>query len=425
MQTSGKFAWAGELSPQRNTRTVQAIRAAEPAVVNIEGNKPASSVTGASSDRQQVNGMGAGVIIDSRGFILTNQHVIQDVGRIEVTLSSGRQYVGRLISRHAETDLALVKIDAGRQLPVINCGTSSDLMRGEPVIAIGNPFGYHHTVTEGIISALHRDIPVNGVEDYPDLIQTDASINPGNSGGPLLNADGDMIGINAAVRIGAQGIGFAIPVDKALDVAADMIARYRRSVGVDTLNVRTKYEDGESRLVVLSSREDDIRRGDVIKKIEDRTVSNRLDFELAMVGRRPGSKLNIEIERSGEDLVASLPLTRGSSQTNVKLASTSSLSKSVYSTLGVQLEVANPQAVNRVDSSYKGGLVVRSVRNGSPADQAQIRTGDILVGLLEWQTPNWEDLDWVMKSTEMRTASAPKFHIIRGNDVFWGNMNVR
>ncbi|MFK7737387.1 MAG: trypsin-like peptidase domain-containing protein [Pirellulaceae bacterium] len=425
LQVSGKFASAGELSPQRNTRTVQAIRTAEPAVVNIEGNKPASSVTGASSDRQQVNGMGAGVIIDSRGFILTNQHVIQDVGRIEVTLSSGRQYVGRLIARHAETDLALVKIDAGRQLPVIECGTSSDLMRGEPVIAIGNPFGYHHTVTEGIISALHRDIPVNGVEDYPDLIQTDASINPGNSGGPLLNVHGNMIGINAAVRIGAQGIGFAIPVDKALDVAADMIARYRRSVGTESLNVRTKYNDGDSQLVVLSSRKDDIRRGDVITKIDDRTVANRLDFELAMVGRRPGSKLSVEIERSGESLVASMPLTRGSSQPKVKLASTGSLSKTVYSTLGVQLEAANPRAVSSVDSSYKGGLVVRSVRNGGPADRAQIRTGDILVGLLEWQTPNWEDLDWVMKSSEMRTASTPKFHIIRGNDVFWGNMEVR
>ena len=314
-------ALADGLSPLRNTRTVQAIRKAEPAVVNIEGNKPASSVPGSHADGQQVNGMGAGVIIDSRGYILTNQHVIQDVSRIEVTLHSGRQYVGKLIARHPETDLAMIKIDARSALPVIECGTSSDLMRGEPVIAIGNPFGYHHTVTEGIISALHRDIPVNGVQDYPDLIQTDASINPGNSGGPLLNADGFMIGINAAVRIGAQGIGFAIPVDRATEVAAEMIAQHRRSVGTSDVQVQTKFRDSKSYLAVVSTQSKTLRQGDVIKAVDGIPVSNRLHYELALIGRRSGSLVELEIQRDDQVKLATVQLT-GRSSSHVHLSST-------------------------------------------------------------------------------------------------------
>ncbi|MCA9158984.1 MAG: trypsin-like peptidase domain-containing protein, partial [Planctomycetales bacterium] len=242
------FVLADETSSVRRTNTVRAIQTAEPAVVNIEGNKPSNP---AMADSQQVNGMGAGVIIDARGYILTNQHVVQDVGRIEITLHDGTRHIGRLIARDADTDLALVKINSKTPLPVIRCGTSSDLMRGERVIAIGNPFGYHNTVTEGIVSALHRDIPVNGTQNYPDLIQTDASINPGNSGGPLLNADGEMIGINAAVRIGAQGIGFAIPVDKATEIAADMIAQHRRGSFESSVSVSTKYSEGAAYVEVV------------------------------------------------------------------------------------------------------------------------------------------------------------------------------
>ncbi|MCR9293526.1 MAG: trypsin-like peptidase domain-containing protein [bacterium] len=415
---------AGEISARRNTRTVQAIRQAEPAVVNIEGNKPSSSVTGAGSDGQQVNGMGAGIIIDSRGYILTNQHVIQDVTRIEVTLHNGRQYVGKLIARHTETDLAMIKIDARQPLPVIRCGTSSDLMLGEPVIAIGNPFGYHHTVTEGIISALHRDIPVNGVQDYPDLIQTDASINPGNSGGPLLNADGDMIGINAAVRIGAQGIGFAIPVDRAVEVAADMIAEHRRSIGSTELQVKTSYKDSLSFVTVERAQNEEIRPGDVIKSVSGIPVANRLHYELALIGHRSGSSVELEIERDKEIKLAKLTL-EDSSTPQIQLTSAGSLQSQVYNLLGLQLEPASASQVQRIDSTYKCGLKVRYIRKNSPAALAQIRSGDILVGLLDWQTPNWDDLSWILKSNEMKTASTAKFHIIRGNDVFWGTLDLR
>lgn len=422
--TSPERVSAGEPSSLRHTPTVQAIQRAEPAVVNIEGNKPASTVSGTPSDKQQVNGMGAGVIVDSRGYILTNQHVIQDVSRIEVTLHNGRQYIGKLIARHSATDLAMIKIDARQPLPTIQCGTSSDLMRGEPVIAIGNPFGYHDTVTLGIVSALHRDIPVNGVQDYPDLIQTDASINPGNSGGPLLNADGLMIGINAAVRIGAQGIGFAIPVDRALDVAADMISRYRGAVGANDVEVTTQYRDSKTYLSVVRSRNETLRPGDVITAVAGRPVANRMQYELALIGRRGGSKIDYEVQRGKEVVATNLQLNDAGSS-RVKLVSTGGAREQVYYKFGIQLEPANATQVRRVDANYEGGLRIRSVRKNSPAARASIQSGDVLVGLLEWQTPDWDDLEWIMDTQEMNTAAAPKFHIIRGNRVFYGNFKIR
>ncbi len=168
--------------------------------------------------------MGTGIIIDERGYIITNFHVVDGVNKIEVTMPDESSYVAQLISTDPKNDLAIVKIDAQKKLSVITIGTSSDLMVGETVIALGNAYGYEHTVTRGIVSALHRNVQISDTQTYDDLIQTDASINPGNSGGPLLNIDGEMIGINVAVRAGAQGIGFTIPIDKAMSVAARLMS---------------------------------------------------------------------------------------------------------------------------------------------------------------------------------------------------------
>lgn len=407
----------------RMTDTVRAIRAAEASVVNIEGNKPSGKGAG---EAQQVNGMGSGVIIDSRGYILTNQHVVQDVNRIEVTLHDGAKYIGAPIAHDPSTDLALIKIDAPRPVPVINFGTSSDLMRGEKVVAIGNPFGYQHTVTEGIISALHRDIPVNGVQQYEDLIQTDASINPGNSGGPLVNIDGDMIGLNAAVRVGAQGIGFAIPVDKALEVAAALI---HRTHGIEVpFEVRTTSREGHTELKVAKvsgNRAESVTTGDVIKRIGGQRVTNRLQYELAMLDQKAGNAIEIEYDHAGQSKIERV---EGASRltSNVSLVSARNQEQSNYAwnVLGVKLRTAEAQQVRSVDATYTGGLVIESVRKNSPAHNAKLQSGDILVGLLEWQTPNWKDLEWIFNSDEMKQSRNPKFRIIRSGGVFYGTLEL-
>src|SRR5208283_5261858 len=201
-------------------------------VVSIRGEKTVlpGPQSGGNEAPRRVNCMGTGVVIDPRGYILTNYHVVDGVREIQVTpAGSKKYYVGSIVARDAETDLAVIKITPTEKLEVISIGTSSDLMQGETVVAVGNAFGYDFTVTRGIVSALHRAVQINDAQYYDDLIQTDAPINPGNSGGPLLNIDGEMVGVNVAVRAGAQGIGFAIPIDKAVNIAATLLASSAKS----------------------------------------------------------------------------------------------------------------------------------------------------------------------------------------------------
>src|SRR5437660_12443830 len=213
----------------RRTAVVEVVERVRGAVVNIHSER---TVRGPSAEelfahappQNRVNGMGTGIIIDPRGYIITNQHVVDEVSVIRVHLSDGSTHSARVLTRDNESDLALVKIDIGRLLPTMPIGTSSDIMVGETVIAIGNAYGYEHSVTVGVVSAIGRDVTLNKEVSYKQLIQTDASINPGNSGGPLLNVYGELIGVNVAIRAGAQGIGFAIPVDTMIRVAGSMLA---------------------------------------------------------------------------------------------------------------------------------------------------------------------------------------------------------
>ncbi len=291
-------ATAHEITPERMTPVVLAVRQARTAVVSIRGQKtvlePATGDSASTTETpRQVNGMGTGTIIDERGYILTNYHVVSDVRRIEVTLDDGRSFVGDTVAFDAAADLAIVKIPAAKPLSTIHIGTSSDLMVGESVIALGNAFGYEQTVTRGIISALGRDVQVSDTQSYDDLIQTDASINPGNSGGPLLNIDGEMIGVNVAVRAGAQGIGFAIPIDNALQVAS-------RLLNVERLRGRshglvTQAETGADGPIRVSKVENaspaeklGIQPGDEIVRVGSQTVTRPIDLECAFPRSRNG-----------------------------------------------------------------------------------------------------------------------------------------
>ena len=211
---SGQSVRGQSTSSLRRSAIVRAVASTRPAIVNIHGHKTVRNAGSYNDAGQRVKGMGTGIVVDPRGYILTNHHVVEGVRRINVTLFDGTATVAHVIAHDRVTDLAVIKVSINRRLPTIKIGTSRDLMVGEDVIVIGNAFGYENSVTRGIISALHRSVQVNDTQKYYDLIQADASINPGNSGGPLLNIDGHVIGINVAVRVGAQGIGFAIQSTK-------------------------------------------------------------------------------------------------------------------------------------------------------------------------------------------------------------------
>ena len=398
----------------RVSPVVRAIQRAEAAVVSIQGNKVVATASASGTgSKQEVNGMGTGVIIDRRGYIITNLHVVEDVGRIEVTLSDGSTAIAKLLNYDPETDLALIKIPAVKELPTIQFGTSSDLMRGETVVAIGNPFGYQNTVTQGIISALHRDIPVNGTQEYKDLIQTNADINPGNSGGPLLNLDGDVIGINVAVRVGAQGIGFAIPIDSALEVMANLVASVRREPVDHGLELTRSFESGQGKLMLRSDRPQEsnsqaLHACDVVEKVNGMPVQTRLDVELALLESRPGELAEISIARGESRINQSLQLK--SIGSNVPEAT---VAKLAWEQIGIRVVPVAVSEVASINEDYRGGLKITEVRPGSPAARNRLMVGDIIVGIMEWQTVNMENLQWILASPNFKQGSASKYYVIR------------
>ena len=408
---------------RRNSPIVRAVAQARGAVVSIQGRKRVQSpmsLIGTQPERQ-VKGMGTGVILDSRGFILTNFHVVDGVERIEVTLADGQKLIGQMVARDKPTDLAIIRIQTNISLPTIPIGTSSDLMPGEAVIAVGNAYGYDHTVTSGIISALHRPVQVSETQEYTDLIQTDASINPGNSGGPLLNINGKMIGLNVAVRVGAQGIGFAIPVNEAVRVAARMLYAEQSANIIHGVMTKTVETGSVTEAVVVATSSDSpgekagIQEGDVILRIDGRRITGSLDFEFAFVDRQSGEEVEFEIERAGGDpisvtVVLKSPLSKPVPPTT----------NDVWTTVGVELELVSERVVRQMHGTYGGGLRVTKVRADSPAAQEGVVRGDILVGMHKWETANLENLEFVLRSSEVQQGTRVKFYILRDGRTWYG-----
>ncbi len=399
----------------RRTAIVRAIASCRDSVVNIHGEK----FVGSDEDDKdrRVNGMGTGVIIDARGYAVTNFHVVDGVREIEVTLASGRTVAARLISHDRGTDLAVIKIDSLAPLPVIRLGTSSDLLIGETVLALGNAYGYEHTVTRGIVSALHRDVDVSPTQRYEDLIQTDASINPGNSGGPLLNINGEMIGINVAVRAGAQGIGFAIPVDSVLRVVTKLLSVERVDHTWHGIVCRSCSAGAVVEAVHRQSPAESVgvRAGDIILRVGDQSVGSQLDIERALLGRKAGELVAVTVTREGgeEQLQFALAEARRQAATPDERA---------WEQLGLRLTPAVSDAVRQLQPRYRGGLLVQEVRFGSPASDKGIRPGDILVGLHVWETITADNVNYILDKIEVDRLDQVKFYILRGQETLFGHL---
>ena len=412
-----------EGSDRRKTAIVLAQEGARPAVVNIRGEKTLPTVgsqLGHAEIGRRVNGMGTGVVIDPRGYVLTNHHVVDGVRDIQVTLDNGAKHTAKLIARDSETDLAIIKLDVGQPLPVIPVGTSSDLMLGETVIALGNAFGYEGTVTQGIISSLHRPVQVSDAQFYDDLIQTDAPINPGNSGGPLLNIDGEMIGLNVAVRAGAQGIGFAIPVDKAMAVAADLMASTGLKNHWHGIALAKDFSPPGKGVVVASVEKDSpaekagLKPGDVLAAAGDAKLDRPLDFYRAVLDLGPGQKVALAVQRGEEKLNLSVALAEPPRYGK-------RFTESVWDTLGLELKPIPDDSFNaqfaKFRSDYRGGMLVSAVRPQSPAAERGIGRGDVLVGLHDRETTSLKDVHWILTNSDFSRVNAVCFWIIRNGKV--------
>ena len=427
-------ASAAEATSLRLTPLVRVVQQASPSVVNIQGQKTITESTtgpGRTKAPRQVNGMGTGVVIDPRGYILTNHHVVAGVRQINVTFADRRKYVAKVVAFDSRTDLAVIKVRCSDPLPAIHIGTSSDLMPAEPVVAVGNAYGYENTVTVGIISALHRDVQVSDTQSYDDLIQTDASINPGNSGGPLLNIDGEMIGVNVAVRAGAQGIGFAIPVDSAMEIAARLMSIEELENKWHGLKVRTSPTEGQLVVEAVSggspADKGGFEPGDIITQVGSIVAHRSLDLERGLLGLR-NQTAEVEVLR-GADMI-SLQLQPTSSLRRGRIASRNS--KTVKATgdtrawelLGLSLKPEPRSTFSRTKSKYQGGLRIVDVRPKSPAAKQGIVAGDILVGMHRWQTASMKDVDYIIKRQELATMGEVRFYIFRGNETLYTDVNV-
>jgi serine protease Do len=363
----------------RRTPVVAVVEKIAPAVVNISAQStvreadPFFGMFGLGTERQ-AQSLGSGFIVDRSGIVVTNAHVIEGASRITVTLLDGREIEADLLGSDRDADLAVLKVKASG-LPAIPLGRSSDLMIGETVIAIGNPFGLSNTVTTGVLSAVGRTVPSErGERLFTDFLQTDASINPGNSGGPLVNIQGDVIGINSAIISGATGIGFAIPADRARRVVDDLL-RFgelqplwtgARLMSVDPELAR-RYGLGAIRRGALvlkvspdsPAAEAGLRERDVITAIGGHPVAAREDVTTALYTASAGAAVEADVRR-------------GDQTVKVRL-------RAVHPPQGLGMQVLE-RSVGLAVEPVRGGLAIRRVANGSVAEQKGLRPGDVILG---------------------------------------------
>jgi serine protease Do len=412
-------------SNPRVTPAVEAARKARGAVVNIHSERnvstPADPFTGAAPSVNRVNGMGTGIVIDPRGYIVTNNHVVEDVQVIRIRTADGVNHAARVLARDAENDLAILKIEPSKALSLIPLGTASDLMVLEPVIAIGNAFGYEHTHTMGTVSNVKRDVALNREVSYKGLIQTDASINPGNSGGPLLNMHGELIGVNVAIRAGAQNIGFAIPVDTMITVASDLISLQRRTGLSHGITCRNKVDTTNNpvtrtcfveRVETGSAAERaGVRPGDQLLQVGGIDIRSSLDVERGFLERASGDKVAITVRRGIEEKSLELTIPAGS---RGLVASSASSTDIVWHKLGVRLTPVDASLVAEANPQLRGGALVEAIDPEGPAARAGIQRGDILIGLHQFETLNADNVQWVLNHPDLASFSPLKFFLVRG-----------
>ena len=379
--------WALEAfgdSARRRDAVVEVVQKVSPAVVYIGAEhiierrfrtSLLEEFLGIPSERrrQAVQSLGSGVIIEPAGTIVTNDHVIHGAAAIHVGLADGRQLEAEVVGSDTENDLAVLKVQSKSPLPVAKLGTSSDLMIGETAIAIGSPFGLRKTVTTGVVSAVGRSFNADG-RVYNDFIQTDASINPGNSGGPLLNIDGEVIGINTAIYASAQGIGFAIPADKVRRIVSELthFGKVRPAwigIHVEDLNASAAEKLGWDRnygvaVVDLDSsspgEQAGIKLGDIVAEVGGTPVENAEDFNARMRGYPAGTSLNLSLFRQGSARTASLTTAPFPNKLADNLA---------WERLGIRVKPG------------QGGLAITEVRSGSAAARVPISVGDMILKL--------------------------------------------
>jgi len=366
--------------------------------------------------RQQ--GLGSGVIIDKEGYILTNEHVVGDASEIKVKLADGREFTAELKGSDMRTDLAVIKINA-QNLPVAALGDSDNLKIGAWVVAIGNPFGFaienpEPTVTCGVVSALHRTLPMLGrrTRNYDDLVQTDAAINPGNSGGPLVNLKGEVVGINTAIITttgGYQGLGFAIPVNKAKKILQRLVKGEKvlygwLGVSIQDLNedLRTYFniaQNSEGVLVVKvykdsPAEKSGLKDGDLITAFEGKTIKATKGLVDIVSTTEVGKTAVLAIVREGKAKNISITIGKRPGDEDEMDAA---LSEKGGHFRGIEVDDISPAYKQQFEITETKGAVIVNIEEGSLADKSGLNLGDVITEVNKTSVKNSVDFEAAVK----------------------------
>jgi serine protease Do len=368
--------------------------------------------------------LGSGFIIDPDGLILTNNHVVENAQKIMVKLSDEREFKAKVVGRDPKTDIALISIRAEEKLPVTPLGDSDRLQVGEWVLAIGNPFGLDSTVTAGIVSAKGRHI---GAGPYDSFIQTDASINPGNSGGPLINLQGEVVGINTAIFSqtgGNIGIGFATPINLAKEIVPELKSKgkvTRGWLGVSIQRVTPAIAESlgldrpRGALVAGISKDGPadragIKIGDVIIEFDGKEVSEASDLPSLVARTAPEKQVRVTVARDKKEI----PLTATIREMKEEQAVASATEKGK---LGLTVQQVTPRLAENLGLNRAQGVVITSVESGSPAEDAGLQRGDVILEIDRKPIHNLSDYRKVM--TAITNAKSLLFLVRRGDSTMF------
>ncbi len=383
-------------------------------------------------------GLGSGVIINPEGYILTNEHVVNDADKITVTLPDGREFKGELKGRDPRSDLAVIKIDA-TNLPVAALGNSDDLKIGQWVVAIGNPFGFamqnpEPTVTVGVISALHRTLGrvLSQDKDYNDLIQTDAAINPGNSGGPMVNLRGEIVGINVAIFStsgGYQGVGFAIPANNAKRIISKLIEGKKILYGwlgvtvQDLTDDLTKYFGLADKKGVLianvlensPAQKAGIKEQDVIRQFDNKPANSVKELLNAVAKVEVGRKIKMTVVRDKKELALQVEI--GQRPENIEEEGVSE-GVSGVAWRGLEAVDLSSNEARGFKAREKEGIVIVSIEPDSPADDSGLMTGEVILEINKQSVKNISDYEKITKDLKgdalIRTSRG--YFLVKGEE---------
>ncbi len=381
--------------------------------------------------------LGSGFLISEDGYIVTNYHVVDGADVIHVTLDEkaggGVSVKAALVGSDAETDLALLKIQVKEKLPFLKFGDSDKLKVGEWLLAIGNPFGLDHSVTAGILSAKGRRINAGAFDNF---LQTDASINPGNSGGPLLNMDGEVIGINTAIIASGQGIGFAIPSNMARDIISQIrdgkkVTRGWLGIVIQNVDEQTAKALGlpDSKGALVASvqpgqpaEKAGLQDGDIIRSLDGKAVENRDALMREVASKKPGTATKVEVYRDGRTMTFTVKLGDRSTGMGERDGSVGSPNREkAEGTLGLSVRPLNSEEKRQLE--IEDGLVILSIDNDKPAAESQLRVGDVITKANMKPVKTVAELARIVKEEGVKRG-AVVLQINRRGDVFFCTVEI-